>query len=341
MLSVLLPTFNGEKFIDQIIKCILDQTYQNFEIIIVDDNSTDKSKEILKKIKDNRFKIYFNVKNIGFPENIRKCYEKSNRRIIITLCQDDFIPNTLFENYYLIYKNFKNVNAISRNYFLYYKNKNTPFRLWKFNKIKKEKFIINKNSSLEEIRNFFSTLDNMTALSFRRLSFNPFHYKDLWTSHIYPFVYHMQKGDMMLINKYMFAGTIHTNQSRLKKAFIKSPIDEWIRLCKEIKILGMGKISDYLIKELVARNFVGLIQIKIFSNYISLVNEIKRLIKYNIYNLLNIKFIFYSLLCIIFPKIIVSTISNFYKFQLSKFFLKRQNIRLYNKIINIGDESFK
>jgi glycosyltransferase involved in cell wall biosynthesis len=338
MLSILLPTFNGEKFLPQILKCIIDQTYLDFEVIIVDDNSTDRSRDILYNINDKRFKIYFNTQNIGFPKNIRKCYANSSRDLIITLCQDDFIPNTLFESYYLIYKNFKNVNAISRNYFLYNKNKDRPFRLWKFTKKQSEKIIINKNSNLEEIKSFFSTLDNMTGLSFRRLDFNPFHKKDLWTAHVYPFIYHLQKGDMILINRYMFAGTIHNNQSRLKKAYINSPMEEWIRLCKKIKILGMENISNYLIKEFVAKNFVGLVQIKIFSNFISLTNEIKRLIKYNIYNLLNIKFIFYSLLCLIFSKKIVSKISDFYKFQLSKFFLEKKNIKLYTKIINIADE---
>jgi len=339
MLSILLPTFNGERFLPQILKCILDQTYKDFEVVIVDDNSTDSSKEILRNIKDKRFKVHFNEKNIGFPKNIRKCYENSNRDLIITLCQDDFIPNTLFESYYLIYKNFKNVNAISRNYFLYNKNKDSPFRLWRFTKKKNEKIILNKKSNLEEIKNFFSTLDNMTALSFRRLGFNPFHDTDLWTSHVYPFVYHMQEGDMMLINRFMFTGTIHNNQSRLKKAYISSPMDEWIRLCKQIKILGMEKISSYLIKEFVAKNFVGLIQIKIFSDYLSLINEIKKLINYNNFNLLNIKFIFYSSLCMIFPKTIVSLISDFYKFQFSKLFIDKKKINLHTKVIGTSDES--
>ncbi len=338
MLSILLPTFNGEKFLPQILKCIIDQTYKDFEVIIVDDNSTDTSREILNNIKDKRFKIYFNKQNIGFPKNIRKCYENSNRDLILTLCQDDFIPNTLFESYYLIYKNFKNVNAISRNYFLYNKNKDSPFRLWKFTKKQNEKIIINKNSNLEEIKNFFLTLDNMTALSFRRLNFNPFHDKDLWTSHVYPFVYHIQEGDIMLINRFMFTGTIHNNQSRLKKAYISSPMEEWIRLCKQLKILGMDKISDYLIKEFVAKNFIGLIQIKIFSDYFSLINEIKKLIKYNKKNLLNIKFIFYSSLCIILPKIFVSLISNFYKFQLSKLFIDKKKIKLHTTVIGISNE---
>lgn len=55
--SVLLPTYNSEKFLIQCVNSILNQTYQNFEILVVDDSSSDNTREILKSYKDKRIKI--------------------------------------------------------------------------------------------------------------------------------------------------------------------------------------------------------------------------------------------------------------------------------------------
>ena len=49
LVSVLMPAYNAEKFISEAIESILDQTYKNFEFIIIDDASTDKTWEIMKR----------------------------------------------------------------------------------------------------------------------------------------------------------------------------------------------------------------------------------------------------------------------------------------------------
>ena len=65
--SVIMPAYNCEKFIDETIESLLNQTYSNWELIAVDDCSTDKTGEILKKYaeKDNRIKYVKNDDNLG------------------------------------------------------------------------------------------------------------------------------------------------------------------------------------------------------------------------------------------------------------------------------------
>lgn len=59
-ISVLIPAFNAEKFIEQTVDSVLSQTYQNFEIIIINDGSTDNTLNIIEKLslKDNRIRFY-------------------------------------------------------------------------------------------------------------------------------------------------------------------------------------------------------------------------------------------------------------------------------------------
>lgn len=70
--SVITPTFNDENFIVETINSVLNQTYQNIELIIVDDCSSDKSVEIIKGFSDSRIKLICNDKNRGaaFSRNV-------------------------------------------------------------------------------------------------------------------------------------------------------------------------------------------------------------------------------------------------------------------------------
>lgn len=57
MITVIVNVYNGEKYIKRCIDSVINQTYKNLEIIIVDDKSTDDSIKIIKNIKDSRIKI--------------------------------------------------------------------------------------------------------------------------------------------------------------------------------------------------------------------------------------------------------------------------------------------
>ena len=58
VISVVIPVYNKEKFIENTIYSVLNQTLSDFELIIVDDSSTDKSLSIIDSIKDKRIKTY-------------------------------------------------------------------------------------------------------------------------------------------------------------------------------------------------------------------------------------------------------------------------------------------
>src|SRR6056297_738774 len=84
--SVLMPCFNEEKSIGVAIESILNQTYQNIELIIVDDNSTDRTIELAQKyaLKDNRISIITKDKNLPRRPGI-------SRNIGTTLAQGEYI----------------------------------------------------------------------------------------------------------------------------------------------------------------------------------------------------------------------------------------------------------
>ena len=87
--SIILPTFNGQAYIQEAVDSILGQTYQNFELIVIDDGSTDKTYEKLKHYIDKGTIRYFYQENSGKPTAINKGIEKSNGEYIWIFDDDD------------------------------------------------------------------------------------------------------------------------------------------------------------------------------------------------------------------------------------------------------------
>lgn len=86
--SVVIPFYNSEKFIDDTIFSILDQSHKNFEIICVNDGSQDKTAEILQKwrAKDDRI-IIINKKNGGIETGLKSAlpYLKKNTPFLLVM----------------------------------------------------------------------------------------------------------------------------------------------------------------------------------------------------------------------------------------------------------------
>ena len=81
--SVLIAHYNNYQFFEQCYKSLKKQTYQNFEIVIVDDCSTDGSLEKIKKFsqEDHRIKLYKNEKNEGVGYTKKKCIELASGEV--------------------------------------------------------------------------------------------------------------------------------------------------------------------------------------------------------------------------------------------------------------------
>ncbi len=97
--SVLISTFNDSQFLEKSIQSILDQTYENLEILVLDDNSTDNSVAILEEIQQssNNLKIYQNSKTQGLTKALNKLLNNAEGEIISRHDTDDISLSTKIE----------------------------------------------------------------------------------------------------------------------------------------------------------------------------------------------------------------------------------------------------
>ncbi|MEK7580996.1 MAG: glycosyltransferase [Patescibacteria group bacterium] len=101
--SVIMAVYNGMPFLKQAVKSILNQTFKNFEFIIVDDGSSDGTCEYLKKINNNRLKIIKNKKNFGLATSLNKAFKVSIGKYVARMDADDIsLPKRLELQYYFM-----------------------------------------------------------------------------------------------------------------------------------------------------------------------------------------------------------------------------------------------
>ena len=79
LVSIVLPTFNGERYLRQSIGSVISQQYKNWELIIVDDHSTDSTSAIIDEFTetDPRIKVIHNTTNQKLPKSLNIGFEKA------------------------------------------------------------------------------------------------------------------------------------------------------------------------------------------------------------------------------------------------------------------------
>ena len=98
--SIIVPVYNCEKYVSRCVQSILQQSFQNFELIIVDDGTTDDSINIINNFtEDSRIKIV-HKQNSGLPQARKTGVEHANGKYIVFVDADDWIENDMIEKLY-------------------------------------------------------------------------------------------------------------------------------------------------------------------------------------------------------------------------------------------------
>ena len=96
LVSIIMPSWNTGRFIAESIESVINQTYANWELLIVDDCSTDNTNEVVRKFNDDRIKFFKNEKNSGAAITRNRALREANGEWIAFLDSDDlWLPKKL------------------------------------------------------------------------------------------------------------------------------------------------------------------------------------------------------------------------------------------------------
>lgn len=121
MISIIIPLYNKQNFILGAVKSVLNQTYQEYELIIVDDGSTDNSYKAVKSLVDSRIKVY-KKRNEGVSKARNFGISKSRFPYIAFLDADDYWENDYLETIILLINKYPSAGMFCTGYNLILKN---------------------------------------------------------------------------------------------------------------------------------------------------------------------------------------------------------------------------
>ena len=208
LVSVLIPNFNSAPFLDEAIQSVLNQTFTDFELIIVDNKSTDNSQEVIEKyLTDERVKYYQNASNIGMVPNWNLCLHYAQGKYIKYLCSDDKFHPQLLEKYVQVMEAYPGV-ALVTSYRAIWGNKNYTWVL-PLTHLQKGKTVA--YHSLNDV----NWIGEPTSVMFRRAnltvgSFRPqFSYLTDWDM----WLRQLSVGDCYIIPEPLSYFRVHDNQT--------------------------------------------------------------------------------------------------------------------------------
>lgn len=187
--SIIIPCYNVEEYIEKCINSVLNQTYENIEIILIDDGSTDNTKQVILKTTLNKQNvIYITNKNSGVSNARNTGIKAATGDYIMFIDSDDYIAKNMIKNMFKLMKGY-NTDLVKCN-------------------IKKE-YILEKR--LEKIKPVYSKVRYIENLSFS----NTIHKKILSTETMNSACASLFKRDIIKENNLLFREDIHNGEDAI------------------------------------------------------------------------------------------------------------------------------
>jgi glycosyltransferase involved in cell wall biosynthesis len=116
--SIVLPTYNGAKYLRQSIDSCLNQTYKNIELIIVDDGSMDETPQIIRSYQDERIKYIRHKKNRRLPHALNTGFSKSTGEYLTWTSDDNYYAEDAIELMVAFLQKNKTIDFVYANYYV-------------------------------------------------------------------------------------------------------------------------------------------------------------------------------------------------------------------------------
>ncbi|MBI2641905.1 glycosyltransferase family 2 protein [Candidatus Roizmanbacteria bacterium] len=317
--SIGVPVYKGSPFLKQSLQSILKQSFNNYELLVVDDNPPSsegeivKTRNILTTFNDRRIKYIKNEKNLGSQGTIKKIAALAKNEILFYLCQDDILAKDALQKTHDAFFLSNDVGGVTRPFFWFEKRVSNPVRAVLPYDEEKDS-ILSLSDGEKAFRAIFGSVGQISGLAYRRNCIEVSFHEDIFPGHIYPFAGILKKYKCVFLKDYTVAVRTESSQTRtLSTIYQPSPTESWIKMFNTVFQEKKWKKTKALAVKHIATHYEGLIQLKNFAPKGVLEKEIWTLVKHYPLNLLSVKFWLYVLLTFLTPKKILLFLSDNYK----------------------------
>lgn len=298
--SVCIACHNQGKFLQEAIDSVLMQTYEGIEIVVLDDASTDNTKQVLYSISSDlvykydqipQLKFYHSQEPSGSGEAFNKAIAEATGDIIVLLCADDvFTDIHVIDDIVNCFESIREIVHVSRWYHQFVDGDRHPVRAWRGENVVE---LANNPSGLAFRRSVMPKLSNKMFVeapeSVSRL-----------ISGILPGIFHAYT----ILRYDTVAVRVHKSTARSKdyyqKMWVSSPVEEWAKLG--------WKTND----------FTHLIQVKNYFTTKAVLIEARNFIRINFFNIFNTYFIFMFIMAVFMPRRILIKLPDIYRATLGR-----------------------
>lgn len=266
--SALMTVYNGEKYIEESINSILNQTFSDFELIIVDDASTDNTLNIVRKFNDNRIKIIKLKNNVGVGKAIIEGLKYANGEYIAKVDADDVYHPERFSKQILFFENNPFIDVVDSK-IEYFTNHIDLLNSQRFSNLKERENEINSITTTEDIKKYLYWYPCLThsSIMFRKKILNFANYKDLRIGEDYDVFYRWNKLNVKMYKLDDILAKIRVTPSSTtaikmeyfcKNVLCEIKYEEIKKIFSKhtkVYIWGTGKLAEYIYNYLTKRKF--------------------------------------------------------------------------------------
>jgi len=267
LISVLLPTYNCDKYINECIDSILCQTYSNFELLIIDNCSTDNTVNLIKEYKDERIKLTVKEKNSGIVDSLNLGIDNCKGVFIARMDGDDVCMPTRFEEQIRVLQN-NSAISICGSWALILGSSNT--------------MVVPETNEQIFKKFLFQNAIIHPSLMFRKEVFKDYKYDinfepaedfNLWSKLIFNFNFYNIQKPLLFYRKHD-ENVSKKRQEAQRNKFLESQYNFYKKIISKRIIVDFNEFYNFYFSENVNKNN--------FIKFYKLYNQLKNYIKINL-----------------------------------------------------------
>ncbi|MCL4543444.1 MAG: glycosyltransferase [Chloroflexi bacterium] len=327
--SVLIPTYNRADLLLHTMHSVLAQDFDDFEVVVSDDCSTDDTREVAESFRDSRVTYRRNDSNLGYGGNLNEGARSCRGEFLYLLGHDDILLDGALRATVEAFDLSENVGLVTRPYYWFDSDPLKPVRSIEPPSTT-HKTYLSINDGKKAIRYLFSSAGQLSGLAYRQsLRKIPFH-PHIFVAHIYPFADILRGSIAVYLPRYTVAVRIDSSMTRHRpQIYTPSPTETWVQMFTQVfageEYRGAREAG---VEFITSTNYEGLVQLRNYANVRVLTREIGALLRYRRQNLITPNFWAFALLTLGLPAPVLRRLTDAYKRQVLARRLGSRNTRL-------------